>query len=326
MRVLYRRPPDDVTEYRQELLLDDADLKISRLQIGSGEAPLRIGVAEAPPGGSILWFLFPGRRYEVASVFDADGGILGYYTNIVHLPDITAGTWRITDLFLDVWQAPGELPRLLDEEELAEAVLNGAIRADEAEVARREADRVLAAAERGRWPERDVLQWTESDVHSLRYRRDEPATWHANLIVGRIIAFGIYMLGLVSLTSLVFSAATGAFVGDRRALAWFGFAIVAEAVILLPLALTGLLPATRRPRLEESMTEKTLFIGALVSGAAVLLNPNADLWRGALIGVYGFLGLFLAIFGVSRIVYERAVPWMALAGLAVSLVAIVALI
>lgn len=315
-----------MTEYRQELLLDDANLKISRLQIGSGEPPLRIGLAAAPPGGSVLWFLFPGRRYEVASVFDADGGLIGYYTNIVHEPDVTTDTWNITDLFLDVWQAPGEPARLLDEDELAEAVSSGAIDAGEAEVARREAGRVLAAAERGRWPEPDVRRWTESDVRSLRYRRDEPATWHANLIVGRIIAFGIYMLGLVSLTSLAFSAATGAFAGDRRALTWFVVTIIAEAAILLPLALAGWLPATGRPRLEESMTEKTLFIGALVSGVAVLLNPNADLWRAALIGVYGFLGLFLAIFGVSRIAYERAVPWMALAGLIVAVVAIFALI
>ena len=78
--------------------------------------------------------------------------------------------------------------------------------------------------------------------------------------------------------------------------------------------------------LEESMTEKTLFIGALVTGAAVLLNPNADLWRGALIGVYGFLGLFLGIFGVCRVVYDRDVPWMAIAGLAVSLAAVLVLL
>ena len=315
-----------MTEYHQEILLDEASIKISRLQVGSSEAPLRIGVAETPPGGSILWFLFPGRRHEVASVFDADGELIGYYTNIIQPPVVDATGWEITDQFLDVWQAPGEPPALLDEEELERAIADGAMDSASADAARREADVVLEAARAGRWPGREVRRWSESDVQSLRYRRDAPATWHANLVVGRIIAFGIYMLGLVSITTLLFSAATHAFAGDRGALRLFIGAIVAEAAVLLPLALAGWLPATRRPRLEESMTEKTLFIGALVTGAAVLLNPNADLWRGALIGVYGFLGLFLGVFGVCRVVYDRDVPWMAIAGLAVSLAAVVVLL
>jgi hypothetical protein len=323
---VYTRPPDRVTEYRQELLLDLPRLKISRLEVAVEAEPLRIGLAKVPPGGSILWFAFPGRWYEVAAVFDATDKLVGHYTNIVHPPDFAPGEWRITDLFLDVWQAPDAEPVLLDGEDLADALAVGAISATDADAARREADAVLASARAGRWPPREVRQWTAADVRSLRYRRDAPATWHANRIVGRIIAFGIYLLGLVSLTSLAFSGLTDAFVNGGRALFVFVAMIAAEAAILLPLALAGWLPATHRPRLEESMTEKTLFIGALVSGAAVLLNPNADLWRGALAGVYGVLAVFLSIFGVCRIVYGREVPWMAIAGVAVSLLALIALL
>ena len=326
MRIVYTRPPDRVTEYRHELLFDGPDMKVSRLEVEADAPPVRVGVAHTPPGGAILWFVFPSRWYEVAAVFDAGGALIGHYTNIVRPADFAPGEWRITDLFLDVWQAPGDEPRLLDVRDLEEALAAGSISSADAEVARREADAVLASARAGRWPSREIRRWTSSDVRSLRYRRDAPATWHANRIVGRIIAFGIYLLGVVSVTSLLFAAVTDAFVRDGRSLWMFLVTIGAEAAILLPLALAGWLPATRRPRLEESMSEKTLFIGALVSGAAVLLNPNADLWRGALAGVYGVLALFLTIFGVCRIVYERHTPWMALAGVAVAVLALIALL
>ena len=39
-----------------------------------------------PPGGAIVWFLFPGRSYEVGAVYDAGATLLGYYTNFVEPP------------------------------------------------------------------------------------------------------------------------------------------------------------------------------------------------------------------------------------------------
>ena len=90
-------------------------------------------------------------------------------------------------------------------------------------------------------------------------------------------------------------------------------------------ALAGRLPATRRPLPEEALTERLLFIGTLVSGAAVLLYPDSRLWKAALTGLYVTLGVFLAIFAVSRARFDRRFPVLAVTGLVVCLVAILLL-
>ncbi len=274
----------------------------------------------------MLWFLFPGKAWEVAAAYDADGELVGYYTNFIRPPRIEPGRWHITDLFLDVWQPVGGDARLLDDDELEAAVAAGTIDAAEARSAENEAAAVMRAAEVGRWPPRIVKEYPLADVPALRLRRDRPGTYYANLVVGRLIAFGIYTLGAISLTSLAFAALTEAFHGNRPALVSFGVVTAIEMVVLLGLSLAGRLPATRRPRPEEILTERMLFLGALVTGLAVLLNPDEQLWRGALMGIYGALGVFLGVFAVARLRWDERFPVLAVAGLIVCVAAFVVLL
>ncbi|MEE9471994.1 MAG: DUF402 domain-containing protein, partial [Gemmatimonadota bacterium] len=71
-----------------------------------------------PTAGAVLiWFTFPGKPYEIASVWEANGRLRGYYTNVVRPPDLSdSAAWHITDLFLDVWQPRDRKPEILDEE------------------------------------------------------------------------------------------------------------------------------------------------------------------------------------------------------------------
>jgi hypothetical protein len=273
--------------------------------------------------------MFPGRSYEVGAVYDNDAAFLGYYTNFVQPPRPETAVWHLTDLFLDVWQAPEGPPRLLDEDELNEAAERGWVGAEDVARTRAEAAAVLRAARADRWPPAVVSRNPLAAVPSLRFRRDTPGTFFANLVVGRLIAFGIYALGAISVTSVAFSAFTdalqpGAGLTAGRT-AWFGL-IGIELLVLLVLALAGKLPATRRPRPEEALTERLLFFGTLVSGAAVMLYPDGQLWRGALTGLYATLAVFLSIFAVSRAVFDRRVPVLALSGLAVCVGALVVLL
>ncbi len=329
MAIVYRRPPDVVQHFSQELLHDGAACKITLLVLEADDPPLPVGGAVVPSGGAILWFMFPGKSYEVGAVYDADAAFLGYYTNFVQPPRPETAVWHLTDLFLDVWQAPDGPPRLLDEDELTEAADRGWLGAEDVARTRAEAAAVLRAARADRWPPAVVLRNPLEAVPSLRFRRDTPGTFFANLVVGRLIAFGIYALGAISITSVAFSAFTdalqpGAGLTAGRA-AWFGL-IGVELLVLLVLALAGKLPATRRPRPEEAVTERLLFFGTMVSGAAVMLYPDSQLWKGALTGLYATLAVFLSIFAVSRAVFDRRFPVLAVTGLAVCVVALLVLL
>ncbi len=324
--VSYRRLPDDLRRFEQELLDDGKVCKISLQVVGRETGSISLGRAAAvEPGGTLLWFVFPGQSYEIAAAHDPDGCLLGFYTSLIRPPEVQSRTWRITDLFLDIWQPADGEAALLDAEELADGVAQGWLDEQEAEQVRDKASEILEACRRNRWPPAVVRRWPLAGVPSLRLRRDEPGTWHAGLIVGRIIAGGIYFFGAATLTSLLFAGFSDAF-QEGVGLGLWKAVLAVEAAALAVLALAGRLPATRIPYPREALTERTLFIGTLAMGLAVFVNRDSRFWSGSLVGVYGALALFLAIFAVSRIRYDQEAPYLALAGLAVSLIALIILL
>lgn len=271
------------------------------------------------PGASLLWFTFPGRRWEVAAFHDSSGRLLGHYTNLIRPPEIGPETWRITDLFLDLWQPVDGPPHLLDADELEEARERGWVHDGEAERVAALGETLLARARRGAWPPPSVRRWRLEEVPALRLRRDEPGAYYANLVSGRIIAFGIYFLGAASVTSLAFAVSTDALQAPGWAQRAWVATLALEGAALLPVALTGRLPATGRVRPRETFSESTLFLGAAATSAAVLLAHDSSLWRTLLTAVYLALGGFLGIFAFCRAWFERRPPTLALAGLVVCL-------
>jgi len=294
------------------------------LILPEGSDPLNVGEVQLEPGGAILWYLFPDRSYEVGGVYDPHGRLLGWYTNLLRLPEISEGRWELTDLFLDVWQPPDGPARLLDEDDLVAALEAGAISREEARQVEAEAAAVLRSARAGRWPPTIVHRYPLEAVGSLRLRRDAPATYAANLVINRLIGFGMYLFGAISLTSLLFAAFTDAFSGPGTALTVWKSVIGVEAGVLFLFAMIGRLPATRRP--EEALDEKILFIGSVVTALAVFLYPDGRLWRSALIAIYSILTLFLAIFAIARLRWERRFPVLAVAGILVCLFALAVLL
>jgi hypothetical protein len=324
VEIVYRRSPGDIKHFRQELLLDGEDVKIT-LQHGDEPGP------EPPRGAVLVWFTFPDRPHEVAAVYEADGRLRGYYANIVEPPRFDSPTsWQITDAFIDVWQPRGGEPEILDEEELREAEQAGWIDPAAAGRAREEAAQILERIRRRRWPPRVmrrwpprvVRRWPLDGVPSLRLRRDEPGRYFANLVSTRVIAYGLYLLGAVSITSVAFAAFTDALVAPGAAQRVWLATLGAEAAVLLPFALGGWLPATAHARPSEAMQERTLLAAAAATGIAVLLLNRSELWRDLLVAVYGSLAFFLAVFGICRAWFDRAVPLAALAGLGLCAIAL----
>lgn len=290
-------------------------------------------VATLPVGSAVLWFTFPDAPYEVAACYDPTGDFVGYYTNLVRPPDLGPGRWRISDLFLDVWQAPKGRPLVLDQAEFEAALDAGVLSEEDGAAARRALGFVLDRIRARKWPPRVVRSWPLRAVPGLRLRRMAPGSYFATLISGRVIAFGLYMFAAFSITSFAFAALPSAPGGATRSV-WLGV-IFLEALILLPLALTGRLPATRWAWLLGGRVpgdkvasanvgpiavpdERTLFIGTLVMGLAVLIVQDRGMWRAPLVAIYGALVVFLSVFAVCRLLFDRDFPLMATAGLVVA--------
>lgn len=111
------------------------------------------------PDSPVVWFTFPGAWHDIGRFHTAGGEFTGLYANILTPVDVQGDEWHTTDLFLDVLVEPGRPPRVLDADELAEAVREGWIGAELARSAEAEAHRLVSAAAAGRWPPAIVEEW-----------------------------------------------------------------------------------------------------------------------------------------------------------------------
>lgn len=328
VEVDYHRGPGDRQLYRQELLHRDDDHRVTLFRLPSRAAPMELAPGVVlEEGAALLWFTFPDRPWEVAAVYDADGELQGHYTNLIAPAPLEGERWEIEDLWLDLWQpAGGGEPRLLDEDELDRAEEEGWIEVEAARGVRELGNRLLERARAGDWPPRPVEETPLSAARALRLRRDRPGLFHANLFLTRTVAYSLYLLAAVALTTLVYAVVTSTPVEQAAARPWWLAALAAEAVVLLPLAAAGRLPATRWPRARSAFTEHSLFLAALACGVAVIFLYDERQWRLALSAIYGVVAVFSGVFAGCRAWFDRQVPGYALLGLGVSLVALVLLL
>ncbi len=180
VRIHYLRPPGRIEIFRQELLLDAPEVKVTLARWTTAGEPLRIGGRIALEEGSeVVWFTFPGAWHDIGRFHRADGAPTGTYANILTPCRFDGdGRWDTTDLFLDLWMpepggravAPSDSPtggdiptpatvQLLDEDELAHAEATGWVSRRTAARAREEALHLLREAVLGRWPPPVVREW-----------------------------------------------------------------------------------------------------------------------------------------------------------------------
>jgi uncharacterized protein len=161
VHIHYRRPPDRLEIFRQHLVHDGDDAKVTLLEAVERETPAVLeGRTILEHGSPVVWFTFPGAWHDIARFHRADGTFTGIYANI--LTPVLLGedhVWETTDLYLDLWLDDEGL-RVLDEDELAEALEQGLIELPMAVAARAEVVRLLAEAAAGRWPPAVVREWT----------------------------------------------------------------------------------------------------------------------------------------------------------------------
>ena len=162
VRIRYLRPPDRETVYVQRLVHRAPDVLVTYVERTPLARTLVVdGEVALEPGAPAVWFTFPGAWHDIGRFHRLDGTFTGFYANVITPVEFIADdAWRTTDLFLDVWKGRSGAPRLLDEDELDEAVRNGWIGGGLEATARAEAARLLEAAARPTWPPEPVLAWT----------------------------------------------------------------------------------------------------------------------------------------------------------------------
>lgn len=162
VQIHYLRPPDRERVYRQLLVHDADDVKVTLARDVQHDPPLEIGGRPVLETGSdAVWFTFPGLWHDIGRFHRADGAFTGIYANVITPPVIHDDhVWETTDLFLDVWIEAGGGLRVLDRDQLKEAEARGWVEPETARRARREAERIRRAHRVGRWPPPVVEAWT----------------------------------------------------------------------------------------------------------------------------------------------------------------------
>jgi predicted RNA-binding protein associated with RNAse of E/G family len=106
------------------------------------------------------WFIFRGKWYDVSKFYDRKRRFTGYYCDIIRpiarLLSNPTETSIMTDLFLDLWITPEGKWKVLDEDELQQAVTKRIISNSLARRARKELNLLVQLTKSGRFPPASV--------------------------------------------------------------------------------------------------------------------------------------------------------------------------
>jgi len=161
VEIHYRRPPGRLQIFRQHLVWDTDDVKVTLAHEMTFEQTMRIeGRVVLEDGSDVVWFTFPGLWHDIGRFHRADGTFTGIYANVIQPVEIDGPVWHTTDLYLDVWMGADGSLLLLDEDEFEEAIGKELIDLPTATRVRQEAEAMMEAARDGSWPPDVVGEWT----------------------------------------------------------------------------------------------------------------------------------------------------------------------
>jgi hypothetical protein len=120
------------TIYREGFVADDGQRLTTYSVVPEAE---RLRLAEGfwrdgflAPGrllGAVRKHYYYNEYFDVLAFFDMDGELAGYYSDIVTPLQKVGAEYFLTDLFLDLWLAPGQPPRALDLDQFEAGVVQG---------------------------------------------------------------------------------------------------------------------------------------------------------------------------------------------------------
>lgn len=83
------------------------------------------------------------KPYIINKFYDDSDNLIGIYCDVARPIRLIEGGFEFDDLYLDVWQATGEPIKILDEDELQDALQAGYITMSEADEAQRVAEELV---------------------------------------------------------------------------------------------------------------------------------------------------------------------------------------
>lgn len=132
----YKRPPNRVNHFQQELLYLDDGVIVTSQRVKPSSPIVQKGQTVLADNFAAVWFVFTGSWYDVGKVYNLENEWTGYYCDIMkpvkRNVDVNGklNRFEITDLFLDLWINPDGTYEIQDEDEFEEAVQKGAIDAE----------------------------------------------------------------------------------------------------------------------------------------------------------------------------------------------------
>ncbi|MCG9131727.1 DUF402 domain-containing protein [Candidatus Poribacteria bacterium] len=132
----YKRLPDRVNHFQQELLYLDDDVIVTSQRVKPSAPIVQGGETVLGDNFAVVWFVFTGLWYDVGKVYNLENEWTGYYCDIMkpvkRRVDVAGKLecFEITDLFLDLWINPDGTYEVQDEDEFEAAIQNGAIDAE----------------------------------------------------------------------------------------------------------------------------------------------------------------------------------------------------
>ena len=132
----YKRPPNRVNHFQQELLYLDDEVIVTSQRVKPSSPIVQNGETVLADNFAAVWFVFTGLWYDVGKVYNLNNEWTGYYCDVLkpvrRSLDVNGklNRFEITDLFLDLWINPDGTYEIQDEDEFEDAVQNGAIDAE----------------------------------------------------------------------------------------------------------------------------------------------------------------------------------------------------
>jgi len=149
----YVRLPDNVLDLHDDLVYRSKGIIVGKSQIRSANSVVFDEKTVLASGYQIVYFDMMRKWFSVGKIRDLNGKHTGYYCDIITPPRLLKdGVVEITDLFLDLWVAPNLRYKVLDEEELDDALQKGWITEQLYKKSRTELEKLITLVKRGDFP------------------------------------------------------------------------------------------------------------------------------------------------------------------------------
>lgn len=153
LHLRYIRLPNQVLDLYDDVIYKSKKIIVGRSQITSEHRVVFGGKVVLAPGFQIVYFDLMGKWFDVGKIRDLQGRHTGYYCDIVTPPKLLKdGGVELTDLFLDFWISPDLRYKVLDEQELENALRKGWITKQLYERAKKELNRPISIVKQGKSP------------------------------------------------------------------------------------------------------------------------------------------------------------------------------